>query len=449
MPKSSIPEKNNIDTNSYLLIDGERVGIDITLLNKSSKMPIPVDNFVGLEIEENINSPFYKGVLKIKNDNNRFDLIGSDTPNFKIEYNFLETGENFIVINLKRENKIKSYLLFVTEESNGIENNIKVKTFFVENAYFYLLKNNKIPFSTTELIKGDVTQLSDEQRQVNISNAIEKLLKNSIDEFIIDKDHWYLSKTKTNFSSSYNESALDSLNFLLDKALDNDDNFLFCLQRDNVFSLWSIKDMYDSYLTRNYENNFGGNFLLVSEEMPEESRKNVLTMRVTDYNIYNENPKHTLDNLVNHKVINYDFKGKKFNLLSKDNSFHNLKTYINKELLNDNTIINREENPKITNNTIYKPLYTTTSNIETARHEGRNIIFKNLINLSTMLSFRSQGVFEVNTGNFINVTYQTENENQRSNKLNGGWFVVGYKHTYTINSFSSEIVCTKFHELKL
>ena len=206
--------------------------------------------------------------------------------------------------------------------------------------------------------------------------------------------------------------------------------------------------MYEDYLTNNYENNYGGNFLLTSEDAPTENVKNVNSVRVTDYNIYNENAKHTLENIINYKVINYNFNKKKFNLFSNDNTVESLTKYINTDLLNSSTSLNREENPKITDNTFYKSLYSTTSDSETARYEGRNIIFKNLINISTMLSFRSQGIYEINTGNFINVIYQANNKNRVTNKLNGGWFVVGYKHTFSQNSFGSEIVCTKFHELK-
>jgi len=44
--------------------------------------------------------------------------------------------------------------------------------------------------------------------------------------------------------------------------------------------------------------------------------------------------------------------------------------------------------------------------------------------------------------------YETNYQNKTSKKLNGGWFVTALKHTLTQNSFGSEIVCTKFHELK-
>ena len=448
MPKPQPYNSKILDPNSFLTIDGERVGFEVIFYNKVSKLPIPIDNFVSLEIEENLNSPFVKGTLKVRNNNNHFDVLGSDNIEYKLNYSFLETGQNFIIINIKRKVKIKTYLLSVIDESNNIENNNKIKTFYVESIYLHMLRNNKAPFSTIELLNGDTTQLSDKDRGVEIDKAIEKVLKNNFDEGVINKEQWHKTSNKTNFTSNYSDTSLDSLNFLLDKALDDENNFLYLLQRDNRFNLVSIKSMYEDYLTNNYENNYGGNFLLTTEDAPTENIKTVNSVRVTDYNIYNENAKHTLENIINYKVINYNFNKKKFNLFSNDNTVESLTKYINTDLLNSSTRLNREENPKITDNTFYKSLYSTTSDSETARYEGRNIIFKNLINISTMLSFRSQGIYEINTGNFINVTYQANNKNRVTNKLNGGWFVVGYKHTFSQNSFGSEIVCTKFHELK-
>jgi len=447
MPKIPVTNKN-ISKKSFININGERILLEITFINKLATLPIPIDNFISLQIEDEINSPFYKGILTIKNDNNKFDLLGTPEKINKINYNLLETGENLISITFNKANNFKkSYLFFIVDETSEIVDNSKVKNFYLEDAFLYNLKNSKKIFTTSDLLKGDTTQLSDYDRQINVSDAIKSLLASSISDIAIDNDNWYQSVNKLSYTSTINESSLESLDFILDKAIDQNNNFLYLLQRNNTFGLYSIKQMYEEYINNNYANNFGGNYLLVSAEGPTESIAKNNAFKVSDFSVYNENGDNTLDNIINHKVINYNFKDKKFNLFSKDNTVNQVVKEIKESFLNKKTTVNRITSPRIEDNTFFKTLYTTNSDIDSARYEGRNIILKSLINLSTMLTMRCDGVFSLNSGNFINVSHEQQFKNKINNKLNGGWFVVGYKHTFTNTSFTSEIACTKFHEL--
>jgi len=447
MPKIPVTNKN-ISKKSFININGERILLEITFINKLATLPIPIDNFISLQVEDEINSPFYKGILTIKNDNNKFDLLGTPEKINKINYNLLETGENLISITFNKANNFKkSYLFFIVDETSEIVDNSKVKNFYLEDAFLYNLKNSKKIFTTSDLLKGDTTQLSDYDRQINVSDAIKSLLASSISDIAIDNDNWYQSVNKLSYTSTINESSLESLDFILDKAIDQNNNFLYLLQRNNTFGLYSIKQMYEEYINNNYANNFGGNYLLVSAEGPTESIAKNNAFKVSDFSVYNENGDNTLDNIINHKVINYNFKDKKFNLFSKDNTVNQVVKEIKESFLNKKTTVNRITSPRIEDNTFFKTLYTTNSDIDSARYEGRNIILKSLINLSTMLTMRCDGVFSLNSGNFINVSHEQQFKNKINNKLNGGWFVVGYKHTFTNTSFTSEIACTKFHEL--
>jgi len=436
MPKIPVTNKN-ISKKSFININGERILLEITFINKLATLPIPIDNFISLQVEDEINSPFYKGILTIKNDNNKFDLLGTPEKINKINYNLLETGENLISITFNKANNFKkSYLFFIVDETSEIVDNSKVKNFYLEDAFLYNLKNSKKIFTTSDLLKGDTTQLSDYDRQINVSDAIKSLLASSISDIAIDNDNWYQSVNKLSYTSTINESSLESLDFILDKAIDQNNNFLYLLQRNNTFGLYSIKQMYEEYINNNYANNFGGNYLLVSAEGPTESIAKNNAFKVSDFSVYNENGDNTLDNIINHKVINYNFKDKKFNLFSKDNTVNQVVKEIKESFLNKKTTVNRITSPRVEDNTFFKTLYTTNSDIDSARYEGRNIILKSLINLSTMLTMRCDGVFSLNSGNFINVSHEQQFKNKINNKLNGGWFVVGYKHTFTNTSFT-------------
>jgi len=388
MPKIPVTNKN-ISKKSFININGERILLEITFINKLATLPIPIDNFISLQVEDEINSPFYKGILTIKNDNNKFDLLGTPEKINKINYNLLETGENLISITFNKANNFKkSYLFFIVDETSEIVYNSKVKNFYLEDAFLYNLKNSKKIFTTSDLLKGDTTQLSDYDRQINVSDAIKSLLASSISDIAIDNDNWYQSVNKLSYTSTINESSLESLDFILDKAIDQNNNFLYLLQRNNTFGLYSIKQMYEEYINNNYANNFGGNYLLVSAEGPTESIAKNNAFKVSDFSVYNENGDNTLDNIINHKVINYNFKDKKFNLFSKDNTVNQVVKEIKESFLNKKTTVNRITSPRIEDNTFFKTLYTTNSDIDSARYEGRNIILKSLINLYTMLTMR-------------------------------------------------------------
>jgi len=440
--------KNENIVRDYIIIDGERVGFDLTLYNKSKSISIPLDNFISFIVEEEISTPFQKGVIKLKNDNNRFDLLSVPNTNDKGDFTLAETGENLLILNLDFQSTVKTYILFIIEESTETQNNIKVKNFFVEDSSLYTLRNNKTVFSTSSLLKGDTTQLSDKDRQINVSDAIKELIKDSLTVNLVNEDKWYISNSKTNHTTNFNDSRLDGLSYLLDKSVDQNDNTLLLLKRDNQFGLYSLQEMYNNYMNLNNVDNFGGNFTIIGEEYIRENINTVVSYKVNDYNLYNENSIDTIENIINHKVINYDFKNKEFNIFSKDNTVESLTKNIRENFLNKKTDIVREESPSVKNNKIFRSMYSTTSDLNTARFEGRNNLLKNLMNLSTMLSMKTDGVYNINVGNFININYETNYQNKTSKKLNGGWFVTALKHTLTQNSFGSEIVCTKFHELK-
>lgn len=441
---------SNSNENNFLNINGEFVELSIYLINQNITTAVPIDIFISFSVEEDINSPFYKGVLTVRNDSNTFDLGENDLGqnNKTLNYDLDEASTNIININLDFQYKKLSYYFSITEENNEIVNNIKVKNFILEDSLYYFLNNSKIPYSTSSLLKGDTTQLSDKERSVNISDAIKHVINDTFkDRDIIDLKNWAKSTNNINYSSCFDDTRLNVLDYILDKALDNQNNFLYLFKRDNKFKLLSIEELCKNYFKNNYNNNFGGSFN-ISNSKQIRNRPNVaIGIPVTDYSIYNENPNNTLKDLINYKVINYNFNNKKFNLFSTDNTIDNLSKHINENFLSQKTKIERNVTPVIKKHVFYNQLYTTNPDEVSTRFEGRNTLLKNLINLSTMLAIECKGANNINTGNFINVNYPIEDHNKKAKKLNGGWFVIGYKHTFTKDNFTSEIACTKFHEL--
>lgn len=447
----SIDKNKQPSSTPFLNYDGEQYKYSIVLYTKNKTVPIPSDNFVSLIIEQDINSPFYKGVIKFKNDNNRFDLQGLNLDQRKggsFNFNLEETGENLIEFIIERQKTPIKYSLYIVDESTEIQNGTKIKNYFVEDSNLFYFKNNKKGFSTTELLNTDVSQLSDKNREVVVSDAIKRIIINTFNEEVIDENNWETSSNKIFYTSNINETILDSLDFLVFNGYDQNNTSLLLLKRNNKYGLYSINKMYNDYMSLKYQNNYGGNFLAINGEYTPETVKSHFSYQMKNYTIYNESSMDTIDNLINHKIVQYSYNNKKFNLFNKDNTIANLFETIKGNSLNKITTIKRDYSPSVKNNTYNKVLYTTTSDEETARYEGYNNLFKNLINFSTMLTFTSDGVFDLTPGNFINVNYNSDYYSDISTKLDGGWFVVGCKHKFTVNTFSTEVACSKFHQAK-
>lgn len=440
----------NFDKNNFLNINGEFVELSIYLINQSITTAIPIDNFISFSVEEDINSPFYKGMLSVRNDSNTFDIQKNNlnANNKTLNYDFDESGTNLVNINLDFQYKQLNYYFSITEENNEIVNNIKVKNFILEDTTYYFLNNNKVPYSTSSLLKGDTTQLSDKDRSINVSDVLKHIINDTLkDRDIIDSKNWAKSTNNINYSSCFNDTRLDALDYVLDKGVDKQNNFLYLFKRDNKFKLFSIEELCKNYFKNNYNDNFGGSFNISTSKQIKSQPSAKIGIPVTDYSVYNENTNNTLNDLINYKVINYNFNDKKFNLFTSDNTIEKLSEHINNNFLSQKTKIDRNITPVIKKNIFYNYLYSTNPDLISTRYEGRNTLLKNLINLSTMLTIECKGTNNINTGNFINVNYPAENHNKKVRKLNGGWFVIGYKHTFTKDNFTSEIACTKFHEL--
>ena len=60
----------------------------------------------------------------------------------------------------------------------------------------------------------------------------------------------------------------------------------------------------------------------------------------------------------------------------------------------------------------------------------------------------SPGLFNLNTGNFIVVNNDISMFNKNLRKLDGGWFVTGFKHSLASDKFITEISSTKIYDIK-
>lgn len=429
MPKPKVTSRRPSE-NSYLTFEGEKYLFEIFYINDIGVSTISIDNFIDLEISSNFNSCFYKGKLTVRNEANGFDFIASsvDVPNLSLDIS--ESGENAVIIHLKKGNIEKYYVFGVYDETNGVNGGIKVKNYYLVDFYLYYLSNNKTPFSTTNS---------------TASNSIKQLLVNNFSESIINVNKWDPSGSSFSYSSNFSDSNIDALDYLVEKAYDKDGYPMLLLKNNNQFELVSIKDLYNMYVNGKSKN-FVGNFSLIDNSYRPEKVSNVLAYPVENFSFVNQGGKQTLDRLVSHKVVHYEHKSGRFSVFSEDNSVENIHASINKDFLNNNSKINSNISERSKRNNYYNLIYSTRPDTENTRYEGRAVYIKNLMNLSTGLEIVSNGVLTMRVGSFANINHSVNNSNKLGKKVNGSWFVTEYTHKITGNTFTTSFRCTKFHE---
>lgn len=441
------------ETNSFKSLvnyNGDLVNLDIIYFNTQHVNVITLDTFINLDVEENVQSPFYSGLLTIKNENNSFDTMKSvPLPESEIlNVDFLETGENYIYVKFQTDYITKEYVFNISKEFESVERNTKAKNFVLIDYHLWYMMYSKANFSSTFILEGDTTQLSDKDRMSNTSDSIKKLLLDNVDKGCIDENYWTKSNTDSFYSSNYQDSILVALNKLLESTLDNNDDSMLLLKRKNKYGLYSLSKMYNNFISNNYYDNYGGTFSLGTDLGNPETNLTLNSIKVNNFSLLNENGKNTLENLTNYKVFNYDYKGKKFNIYNEQNTIEKTVEHIEDTYLNKKTHINRSANNNITKNRYYQTYYSTEINDNITSIEGRQEILKNMMKYTTALNLKTEGLLSIDTGNFIIVSHDPIKINKNLRKLNGGWFVYGLRHSFSVKDFRTEIACTKFYEIK-
>jgi hypothetical protein len=416
--------------------------IEIYFVNELHTSKIPLDLFVELKINESIYDPFYYGSLLIKNENNNFDRIKLPDDVGKIAYDFSSSGDNLIIIRIKDSNNDeKIYFFNIIEETSDTYDGNKVKKFLLVDMFEHHLENNKEVFSSSFLIDSNASQLSNQQRQVSNSNFIKGILASNFGTNIIKTDSWDDTVSKIFKTTNINESHLDALSEGVETAVTKSGMMCFLLKRDNKFIFKGIDSIFRNYIYD--KNNISAKVTLITDEYDPNGAAQFLSIPISDYHLYNENSSDTLSNIVNVKSIHYDYSSKTFSFYNEESTISNTISKFTESALNNKLSITRPLGNKQKNNLIYKVLFSTSEDNYFSRFIGMNNILSALLESSTGLNMSAPGILNMETGSFINVDYYASLKNNLTSKLNGGWFVVAFEHTITLNSFTTEIASTK------
>ena len=254
-------------TDNTVKFSGQTYYTDIILQNVSQSVEVPPAMVRDLIIKDNIYSIFPTAVLTLNTTGNAIEnlvLEGKGTYDFNVD------GEDRIVINIgpigpdgTTDNfppdiyAFQGIFKIYDEEEiiaqDGIE---KGKILHLRDIREDILDNSITMWSTALPVnerykdKLQLSQVSNTLREVKTGTGIRHRINSVLQDQIFKE--WDSGQTGTFYTSPVNASALDDIEYMLDRhvSTDNFDNCILKVERDNK---WVLRP-YSSYFRRGMEN---------------------------------------------------------------------------------------------------------------------------------------------------------------------------------------------------
>jgi hypothetical protein len=323
-----------------------------------------------------------------------------------------------------------------------------------------------IPFKQAERI---VSHLSDDQKQVFVSDAIKNLLNTFCqkEEFdIINHTKWDKSATKVEYTSSQGDRPLDALFYLMSQYVSEDQQDMGLLRlHEGTYSLTSLTNLIKSSGKLNtpstpfgiqFKENFGGIIEVQTDDIrPKYSKRQADSLwdrhfasQVVRKDKIKEHPKQPKDGakyIIDHSISSYNFTNGIFNLYNEDGSIGNLKnkfkenmqtgfTDSEKKELNANTDDLTSNNKQIISQT------STGSGDPGGRYLGKTTLQQKILDKSNKITINMTGNLNMTGGKFIGIHMPGRHINP---SLPGMWFVLNNTTTLTQNSFQTKLTCSQ------
>ena len=314
-----------------------------------------------------------------------------------------------------------------------------------------------------------VSHLSDDQKQVFVSDAIKNLLNTFCqkEEFdIINHTKWDKSATKVEYTSSQGDRPLDALFYLMSQYVSEDQQDMGLLRlHEGLYSLTSLTNLIKDSGKLNtpstpfgiqFKQNFGGIIEVQTDDIrPKYSKRQADSLwdrhfqaQVVRKDKIKEHPKQPKDGakyIIDHSVSSYNFTNGIFNLYNEDGSIGNLKdkfkgnmqdgfTDSEKKELNANTDDLTSNNKQIISQT------STGFGDPSGRYLGKTTLQQKILDKSNKITISMTGNLKMTGGKFIGIHMPGRHTNPN---LPGMWFVLNNTTTLTQNSFQTKLTCSQ------
>ena len=482
-------------TNSTIVINGYQYLFDLILYNGNIALRIPNQSIHTLSITDNFYSIFHSGYLAIKNE---FDLLGNyttvNTPAevdslLNTSYNFNSNiGGDILVVKIKPmrppnntdtlddANWALSFMFSIYDEDELSDPTTtqKLKILKFRDIREDILENDHTPWSTCNIAAQsnfNVSQESDSNRSIKTGVAIKDIINTTFSNFTNTFDqNWDTGNTLVFYSTPYNESRYDTLEYLLDQhiSLNDEDNCFLRFERNQTWTLLPVEFYFQNALDK--KNKLPGSFnidifntnnqqyaqdLESNVKIPLQT-KNPYDLRVSfddftglfNYSFNNIANYDSCEDLVTTPVCGYNFGKKTFaidltenNITSIQREFQSM--YIDKMYGKSptNTIPMNEFKTK---NRVFNALFSPQQSISQRKKEGRNRVLEKALAFSHGINFNLEGMTIRRAGRFISILNTgSYPETAFQNTLQGEWLITQVVHVFTGNVYRHDVTAVK------
>lgn len=463
------------DREIYIDVNGYKHTLQIFFVNKKGFFRIQKNSFIQLEFNDSIYNPFMSFTLVLKNDYNEIESNSFTSPDSNFEdlhYEFLGNSDELVLIKLQPQNIAEDeyeveqehyYRIekqcFIYDEDQVEEEGSVSKVFELMDIKYRELRFPTKPWSTNNLLNGDVTQLSDKDREVYTGDALKNLLKTFTTEGNINEEKWDRGNSKIFYSSLVDTTPLEALQYIIDNHISTEDNSP-CLLREDKFGVLNfipIKKMYEGIIKENLAMGpeIVGNYQLPvngytdvkdSENAPIVNSL-VTNFQINRYSYLNFSAVNTVERLKSINVVKYNFKDKKYNIYRNEGDIDNTIDYINKNYLTnlpgESNLVNLTPGDMVKSKNTIRTFYNTSQTQDVAVYDGRNELIKNVLFLSNNLEFESVGNLNLKSGKFVNIVREAGITTNFEKKLQGYYLIIDTNHIVTNSKYITNVVAVK------
>jgi hypothetical protein len=501
--------------------NGNHYKVTIMMMNSDGDpMQLPWKFVRSLTINDNILSPFQSGMMMIDNRLNTLEhyhipiiLPGQTETDRPASFKFNHDGYDLMMIKIKPVFNIPlvpegisdrffppevwemSCVFNVYEEDESTAAGTvdrKYKVLYLRDFKEQILSQTNLTWSTADLHKEheiavkEITQSSDTLRSVYggpcIKDIINKTFKDKkfLSETITNKfeDDWEEGGVKTFYSSPANNTAIDDIEYVLDRMISADDldNCILKYERHHKWSLRSITKYFDRAIKKGSKKpgDFHLDLFTVADQDGPESlisgllggkikglSRNSFNLKlnfhkfagISNYSYAGITTKDSVEELISTPVHNYDIRTKKFGMDVEKHHVDKMSKAF-QELYADKM---HGDKPKLLfpnsdskkNNEILYNAFSWSPDPTKRFLAGRNKFLNKLFHLNNSLSFEIDGLTYRRSGRFMSVVCtQSVPDVPFQDVFQGEWFITNVVHTFNGSTYKNELTCVKPYAYK-
>jgi len=375
------------------------------------------------------------------------------------------------------------YVIYDIEDTMLEESNTKLRKLYFRDLYQQILSERNVEFSTANIAKNSKQNSSNAERAVKTGVAIQELIKKTLptqEGFTTKFSDFDAGATDIFFTAPADYKAEDSLRYLLERHVSISSNnydkcFLKIERYPKLWSLLSLKQMFDRAYIKDKNNDAGGPYYLErfllggSGDAETPSSLQVTVTRSPKISLYfgdNNTVEnftflppagiHTQQNIVSKIIHTHRNSEKAFYVDSENNDFDNmLKTYHdcyvkNMKGANDKPISNIVSNKlRSSRQNVDNVFSTSDTSPEQRLGVGRSDTLKDAVFLNKTLSIRVTGATYRQAGYFISLDRNGSlTDCPFDDKLLGIYLIVEVRHTFMGNTYYNDLICVKTYNYK-